>query len=87
MDAYETVSALFLMERLLREDNFSEVDEVLKAYEVDRLQPATLLGVLTLTWHAKGQLSAREDFLARSEASMTTRLGSDRTQALLKLRR
>lgn len=87
MAADETVFALSLIERLLREEKLSEVDQVLSAYEVDLLQPATLLGVITLTRYAKEHLTARENFVARSEVSMTARLGSERTQALLKNRR
>ncbi len=70
--------------RLGRDD---EADRWLSSANPDDLYPVTVLGALSITFWAKDRLAQRVAFLERAERSLRTRLGDERTEALLIHRR
>jgi len=79
--------AVSTFENLLRGGHFNEADALLKAAVVTKLNPSVLLGILTITYHAKTELRERGGFLARSEPCLVRSLGADRAEKLLAVRR
>lgn len=76
-----------LLEELLRNGNFEEVDIFLDDINVKLLTPIALLSFLTITFHGKKHLINRLDFLIRAEEQIRTVLGDERTEKLLLRRR
>ncbi len=62
---------------------FALVDARLPLVDVTQHNPTVLLGILTMTWHAKEHLPSRPAFLDAAEASMRERLGNERAAKLL----
>lgn len=71
----------------LRTNKLRIVDDILKRLDVEKLAPAVLIAVLTITLPAKGDLHEREGFLNRVDTLLRRNLGDDRTAALLASRR
>ncbi len=79
--------AVSVIERLFRKGKFQVVDQALTYLKVDAIPSEVLLGILTITFHAKEHLPSRPAFLAEAEPVLIARLGSQRANALLKYRR
>lgn len=75
------------LEQDLRGNELDAVDAILARLDVEKLAPAVLVAALAITVTAKTELPARADFLHRSETALRNRLGADRANALLALRR
>jgi len=80
-------NAIAGFEHWLRQDMYAQADELLMLYKIDRCDPATLLGILSITYHAKDRLKNRGDFLRRAEVKLRAELGDERTDDLLRSRR
>lgn len=76
-----------LLEELLRNGNFKEVDIFLDNINVKLLTPTALLAFLTITFHGKKHLKNRLDFLIRAEEQIRAVLGDERAEKLLLHRR
>ncbi len=85
MKALEDV--LQLLELWMRLGNFEGVDKFMDSIDVANCEPVILIGILTMTFHAKQQLYQRDCFLSRTEAQLRLSLGDVRTEALLRHRR
>jgi hypothetical protein len=83
----EVEGVLAAFEHFLNEGLFLSVDNDLKTFDVERVAPATLVAILSITSHAKDKLKHRDAFLARAEARLVATLGAERAEALLKSRR
>lgn len=78
-----------LVEELLREERFDQVDDYLGLciQAAPLMDPPLLLAILTITMHAKTILQRRTPLLAVAETRMIEVLGFNRTQELLRHRR
>jgi len=79
--------AIATLEKMFRTERFEEADTLIARADVERLAPRVLLGMLTISYHAKARLKKRPEFLAGAEARLRRALGSDRTALLLASRR
>ena len=94
-DQAAVTTLMIWVEERLRTGFYNHVDQLLGAIDVEKLSPACLLGVLTVTYHAssvtnewsKDVLPRRAGFLERAEESLRARIGDDRTERLLRRRR
>jgi hypothetical protein len=78
--------AVSVIEQLFRKGKFQVVDQALTYLKVDSIPSEVLLGILTITYHAKEHLPSRSAFLAEAEPILVARLGPQRVNALLKYR-
>lgn len=83
----ESANALVFFSELLNSSFYDVVDMELDRFDVDAVHYATILSVLSITWHGKQHLQRRDAFLARCEVRLSKELGERRTQLLLKTRR
>lgn len=74
-------------EHWLHQNMFSQADELLTLYKIENCDPAMLLGILSITFHAKDRLKNRDDFLRRAEVRLRATLGDERADDLLRSRR
>lgn len=70
------------VDELLLAGDFAKVDELLSEVDLAKLNPALLIGFLTITNVARKKLLAREDFVQRVERRLRA-LAPERTEALL----
>lgn len=71
----------------LRTGCFEQVNNILDNIDLTTLQAASILGILGLTYYAKGKLPGRPKFLERAEVVLKQNLGEERAERLLKNRR
>lgn len=79
--------ALNNIEEMLSTGKFSVVDEVLNVLDAGRLLPAVMMSIVSITFHAKTELSSRDTFINKVETSLNDRLGRERTMKLMANRR
>jgi len=75
------------LERSLRRAQWRSVDDVMTRLDVNRLTPAVVVAVLSITVPAKAFLKARRAFLERAEGFLSKSLGQERARSLLVTRR
>ena len=75
------------LEKDLRFNRFSKVDNYLKNVSVIDLEAIDILVVLTITSYGKDHLPSRSIFLEQAESALKIKLGAERAENLLKNRR
>ena len=83
-DVYLIISWL---EDRLSNGEFHIVDFWLEHAELEQISDAGIIGVLSMTFHGKHELTKRNGFLARAEPILKKNLGEERAEKLLKHRR
>jgi hypothetical protein len=84
----QLVQWLCTLEPLLRMGDMAAADKFLDDLVVtEDVHTASLLGVISLTWHAKAHLYRRDAFIERVDPVMIERLGKERAENLLNHRR
>lgn len=83
----ELEKTLLMMEGCLRTRQYGEVDDWFKHCPPEAVDPAVILGALSITVPAKSALKEREGFLRRAESWLKVKLGETRALALLEHRR
>ena len=72
----------------LRLGKTDEVDSILSSIDVSRVLPEVLLGILTVSAHARPEdLPSRPRFVQRAEVRVRALLGDERAERLLRRRR
>lgn len=85
---YRTVyAAVGVLEDRLRKGQFKGADSFLERAPVEEMDPAVLLGMLTITFWGKERILGRPAFFVRAEARMIEVLGEERALKLLETRR
>lgn len=78
--------AVSAMDDFFLENRFSTAEEVLLTVDVTRLSPATILALLSISYHAKDKLPSRPKFFIRAKAELVDKLGEERAERLTKNR-
>jgi hypothetical protein len=63
---------------------FGRIDTLLRMLEVKKLLSSTLLGVVSFSYANKENLVCRDSFIRRAEAEFIDRIGTERTEQLLR---
>ncbi len=75
------------LEGNLRHGRFDLVDQYLITVPASDLESSSIIGVLSITFWGKENLSNRKMFLEQAESILKIRLGEERAENLLKNRR
>lgn len=83
----ETEAVLAGFEHWLSQGMFTQVDDLLRSVRIEKLSAASLVAILSITFHGKDKLKDRDAFVRRVEDRLKSELGDDRASDLLKSRR
>ena len=72
------------LDGLLQDGKFEEVDDILAVVDIDNLPPTVVLGYLTITIPASKELKNRHSYFLKAREVLTKKIGSERTEKLLK---
>jgi len=86
-DQKQLEETIGLLEKHLRDGDFTFVDEWLSNTDLTALSDASIVGALTITYWGKGKLAKRDEFLQRAEDQLIIHLGKERAEKLLERRR
>lgn len=65
---------------------FAEADGWVAEINMESLSAALIVGVLTVTWHAREHLPSRPKMVEAARERLTILVGPDRTERLMKFR-